>query len=99
MTPEKFSQFAAMLVIPPKSLAPAPKRMPLGANPKKRVRREPAEPVASTGLVAAPTRNWKQGEYKHSPAMRISLDRAHAAQPPLVALAASPADDSKYERY
>lgn len=92
-------KFAALLVLPPMNLTLTPKRTALGANPKKRAPKAAAKEVSPAALVPPPTRNWKQGEYKHNAAMRISLARAHAAQPPLMALGGSPADDTKHERY
>lgn len=96
MTTAKIPQFAALLTLPPMKLTPPTKRVSLGANPKKRPPKAPPKVVSSANLVPPATRNWKQGEYKHNTAMRISLARAHAAQPPLIALAGSPADVAKY---
>lgn len=97
MSEVKIPQFAALLVMPSKPVAPErPKR---GVNPNPRSHKKAPKAVApSEGELAQPiTRNWKHGEYKHDTAMRISLDRARAAQPPIISLAGSPTDPMKFD--
>lgn len=65
--------------------------------------RTPFRPLPSGGPTPPPpgaagpqTRNWKVGQYKPPLSMRRTLDRAHAAQPPLIALSGSTATEKVF---
>lgn len=63
-------------------------------GPKAGAKPSPAAPAPVPGATPPMTRNWKSGEYKPSPAMRLALDRAREHQPPLVMLSSLVRQDS-----
>lgn len=86
--------FAKATSLPDPEVPKRKHRAKRGANPtpQRRITDSEVVPEGTPGRTPPAARNWKEGEYKQSPAMKLAMERARESQPPLVTLTSAVRD-------